>query len=300
MKYIVTGGCGFIGSNLVKRLSRDGNEVIVVDVLSTGAVSNLPGKFTLLKKISEIKKAEDADGIFHLGIPSSTPLYRNDRSLVGKAVGEFVEIMEYAKENRIRVVYASSSSVYNGNKTPYREDMPILATDFYTEARYAIERLARVYWDFYKVRSVGLRMFSVYGENEKSKGKYANLVSQIIWAKQSGEMFEVYNRGEATRDFIHVSDVTEAYIKAMNSDLDCEILNIGTGKAYSINQIIQAVGLKDYRYVENPLKNYVDKTLADMRKAEKLLGFQAKIDVMEYLKRFASEGAFESEGVVRV
>ncbi|MCX6814187.1 MAG: NAD-dependent epimerase/dehydratase family protein [Candidatus Aenigmarchaeota archaeon] len=291
MKYIVTGGCGFIGSNLVKRLSRDGNEVVVIDNLSTGAVSNLPGKFTVLKKISEIKKADDADGIFHLGIPSSTPLYRNDRSLVGKTIAEFIDIMEYAKENKIRIVYASSSSVYNGNKTPYKEDMPILATDFYTEARYAIERLAKVYWDFYKVRSVGLRMFSVYGENEKSKGRYANLVSQIIWAKREGTRFDVYNKGEAVRDFIHVSDVVEAYIKAMNSALNCEILNIGTGKAYTINQIMQAVGLKNYRYVENPLKNYVDKTLADTRKAERLLGFEPKTDLMEYLKRFGSEGA---------
>jgi len=288
MKYIVTGGCGFIGSNLVTRLARDGNEVVIIDDCSTGTLANLTRKFNLLKKVSEIKKIEDADGIFHLGIPSSTPLYRNNRSLVGKAIGEFIEIMEYTKENKIKVVYASSSSVYNGNKTPYKEDMPILATDFYTEARYAIERLAKVYWDFYKVRSVGLRMFSVYGENEKSKGKYANLVSQIIWAKESGELFDVYNRGEATRDFIHVSDVVEAYIKAMNSDLGFEILNIGTGKAYTINQVMQAAGLKNYRYVENPLKNYVDKTLADTRKAEKLLGFQAKIDVMEYLKKFSA------------
>ncbi len=283
MKYIVTGGCGFIGSNLVKRLHRDGNEVIVVDDCSTGATSNLPGKFTVLRKISDIKK-EDVDGIFHLGIPSSTPLYRNDRSLVGKAISEFIDIMEYAKENRIMVVYASSSSIYNGNKPPYREDMPVLVTDFYTEARYAMERLAKLYWDFYKVRSVGLRMFSVYGDNEKSKGTFANLVSQIKWAKESGQTFDVYNNGEATRDFIHVSDVVEAYVRAMNSDLDNEVLNIGTGKAYTINQIMEAVGLKNFRYVGNPLKNYVDKTLADTRKTERVLGFKSTIDVMDYLK----------------
>jgi UDP-glucose 4-epimerase len=285
MKYIVTGGCGFIGSNLVRKLFRDGNEVVVIDDCSTGAMSNLPGKFTVLKRISEIKKTEDIDGIFHLGIPSSTPLYRNDRTLVGKAISEFIDIMEYARENKIKVVYASSSSVYNGNKPPYREDMPILATDFYTEARYSMERLAKVYWDFHKVRSVGLRMFSVYGENEKSKGTFANLVSQIMWAKETGKTFDVYNNGEATRDFIHVSDVVDAYAKAMNSDIDFDILNIGTGKAYTINQIIEAVGLKNFRYVGNPLKNYVDKTLADVRKTERLLGFKAKMDVMDYLKR---------------
>jgi UDP-glucose 4-epimerase len=290
MKYIVTGGCGFIGSNIVRRLSRDGNEVIVIDDLSTGSLSNLPGKFTVLKKISDIKKIEDADGIFHLGIPSSTPLYRNDRSLVGKAISEFIEILEYARENRIKVVFASSSSVYNGNKTPYKEDMPVLVTDFYTEARYAMERLAKLYHDFYGVSSIGLRLFSVYGENEKSKGKYANLVSQIIWAKESGSTFDVYNNGEATRDFTHVSDVVEAFVRSMNSDLDCDVINIGTGKSCTINQVIKAVGLKNFRYVGNPLKNYVDKTLADTRRAEKLLGFEPKVEVMEYLKKF-SEGA---------
>src|SRR4030043_2467724 len=284
MKYIGTGGCGFIGSNLVKRLARDGNEVVVIDDCSTGAMSNLPGKFTVLRKIAELKKENDVDGIFHLGMPSSTPLYRGDRTLVGKAISEFIEIMEYAKENRIKVVYTSSSSIYNGNKTPYKEDMPILATDFYTEGRYAMERLAKVYHDFYGVRSVGLRLFSVYGENEKSKGKFANLVSQIIWAKQNGETFDVYNKGEAVRDCIHASDVVEAFVRSMNSDIGCDIFNVGTGRAYTINQIIQAVGLKSYKYVGNPLKNYVDKTLADTRKAEKLLGFRATIDVMDYLK----------------
>ncbi|HJW96748.1 MAG TPA: NAD-dependent epimerase/dehydratase family protein, partial [archaeon] len=248
MKYIVTGGCGFIGSNLVKRLARDGNEVVVIDDCSTGAMSNLPGKFTVLRKIAELKKENDVDGIFHLGMPSSTPLYRGDRTLVGKAISEFIEIMEFAKENRIKVVYTSSSSIYNGNKTPYKEDMPILAKDFYTEGRYAMERLAKVYHDFYGVRSVGLRLFSVYGENEKSKGKSANLVSQIIWAKQNGETFDVYNNGETVRDFIHASDVVEAFVRSMNSDIGCDIFNVGTGKAYTINQIIQAVGLKNFRY----------------------------------------------------
>jgi len=289
MKYIVSGGCGFIGSNLVKRLHRDGNEVVVIDDCSTGAMSNLPGKFPVFKKISEITKIEDADGIFHLGVPCTTPLYRNDRTLVGKAISEFIEVLDYAKANKIKIVYASSSSVYNGNKPPYREDMPVLATDFYTEARYAMERLAKVYFDFYGVQSIGLRMFSVYGENEKSKGPYANLISQLVWAKESGEVFDVYNNGEAIRDFIHVSDVIEAYVKAMNSDIRFEIINVGTGKACSINQVIQALGMKNYRYIETPFKNYVDKTLADTKKAERLLGFEPKVDVMEYLKKFSSD-----------
>jgi UDP-glucose 4-epimerase len=285
MKYIVTGGAGFIGSSLVRRLLKNRNEVVIVDDFSTGAASNLPGELTILKNISDIRNVEDADGIFHLGIPSSTPLYRKDRSLVGKAILDFIEVMEYASENLIKVVYASSSSVYNGNKPPFREDMPVLATDFYTEARYSMERLAKVYHDFYGVKSIGLRLFSVYGENEKSKGSFANLVSQIMWAKKSGEMFDVYNKGETVRDFIHVSDAVEAFVKAMNSDLDYDIINVGTGKSYTINQIIKAVGLENFRYVKTPIKNYVEKTVADTRKAERLLGLEPKTDVMDYLRR---------------
>ncbi|RLJ09798.1 MAG: nucleoside-diphosphate sugar epimerase [Candidatus Aenigmatarchaeota archaeon] len=289
MKYLVTGGCGFIGSNLVRTLVNKGHDVTIIDNLSTGSIDNIkPLDLQIVNSIEKINLLGGFDGIFHLGMPSSTPLYREDRKLVGKTISEFIIIMEHAKEYKTKVVYASSSSLYNGNKIPFKEDMNIIPTDFYTETRYAIERLSKVYYDFYDVKSIGLRLFSVYGDNERSKGRFANLVSQILWAKESGEVFDVYNKGETLRDFIHVDDVVEAFIKAMDSSIGWDIFNIGTGKAYTINDIIKAVGLRNYRYVETPLKNYVTETLADTSKAERVLGFKAKIDVMDYIKKKVS------------
>ncbi len=289
MKYLVTGGCGFIGSNLVRTLVNKGHDVTIIDNLSTGSIDNIkPLDLQIVNSIEKINLLGGFDGIFHLGMPSSTPLYREDRKLVGKNISEFIIIMEHAKEYKTKVVYASSSSLYNGNKIPFKEDMNIIPTDFYTETRYAIERLSKVYYDFYGVKSIGLRLFSVYGDNERSKGRFANLVSQILWAKESGEVFDVYNKGETLRDFIHVDDVVEAFIKAMDSSRGWDIFNIGTGKAYTINDIIKVVGLRNYRYVETPLKNYVTETLADTSKAERVLGFKAKIDVMDYIKKKVS------------
>lgn len=285
-KYIVTGGCGFIGSNLVKRLASEGNEVVIIDNLSTGKAENVDnGKFRILKSIDEIRELnEDFDGIFHFGMPSSTPIYRDDRTIIGKTISETITLLEFAREKKLKIVFASSSSVYNKQKPPFKEDMPIIPTDFYTETRLFIERLCRVYYEFYGVKSIALRLFSVYGENERSKGRFANLVSQIEWTRDKGETFDVYNEGKAVRDFTHISDVVEAFILAMNSDIDYDIINIGTGKAHTINEIIKATGLKNYRYVDNPIKNYVDETQADTSKAEKVLGFKAKKDVMDYIR----------------
>ncbi len=292
--YLVIGGAGMIGSTLVKRLLREGHDVMVIDDLSTGTPSNLPTGFAvpgfkipIIKKISMINDVRDIDGIFHLGMPCSSPLYKEDPYLVGKVIKEFIDIMEYAKKNKIKVVWASTSSVYNGNISPYHEDMAIYPADFYAEARYYLERLAKVYYNFYDIKSIALRFFSVYGPNEKSKGIYANLVSQIMWSKQKNESIDIYNNGKGARDFIHVDDVVRACIMAMNSNIDFDVLNIGTGKAYEMNDIIKAVGLTNFRYTDPPniVKNFkFPDTLADISKTKTLLGFESKINVLEYLQ----------------
>ncbi len=301
-RYIVTGGCGFIGSNLVKRLVSEGNEVVVVDNLSTGSLDNIRDsngdKVRVLKSIDELESldaSEEVDGIFHLGMPSSTPIYREYRGLIGKTATDTVTLWEFARDRKLKIVYASSSSMYNKQEPPFSEDLQVIPTDFYTEVRLFVERLARVYYEFYGVKSVGLRLFSVYGDNEHSKKNFANLISQIEWARDKGETFDVYNEGKATRDFTHVSDVVEAFMLAMGSGLEYDIINIGTGISHTINEIIEAVGLKDFRYVGNPIKNYVADTLADTSKAEKVLGFQAKVDVMEYIRKRRGPGKAEGE-----
>jgi len=292
LKIVVTGGCGFIGSNLVERLVREGCAVVVFDNLHTGSLKNIKGLDVEFFNESYSKMADivpTADVVFHLGIPSSSPMYKRNPKLVGKAINDAIDIFEYARKSGCKVVYASSSSIYNGNKVPYSEDMPIYVTDYYTECRYAIERLAKLYNNLFGVKSVGLRFFSIYGPKEEFKKQYANIVSQFLWAMKRDEPPVIFGDGTQTRDFTHVYDVVEALILAWKRDFECEIFNVGTGVAHSFNEVVEIINKllgKNIKpiYKPNPIKNYVYHTLADTTKAEKMLGFKAKISLEEGLR----------------
>ena len=166
MEVLVTGGCGFIGSNLVERIVNEGHSVTVFDNLHTGNLKNIEGLNVKLHNQPYFKLGElvpKVDIIFHIGMPSSTPMYKKNPVLVGEAIKDAIEVFEFAKEKGCKVVYASSSSIYNGNEGRYHENLPVFITDFYTEARYAMERLAKLYNILYGVMNVGMRFFSVYG-----------------------------------------------------------------------------------------------------------------------------------------
>jgi len=285
MDIVVTGGCGFIGSNLVERLIKDGHAVTIFDNLSTGNLNNLKGLDVKLfnKPYHHLHGlGSRCDVIFHLGIPSSAPMYKQNPRLVGEAINDAIEVFEYANERKCKVVYASSSSIYNGNRLPFREDMNIFVTDYYTECRLAIERLASLYNMLYGVKSVGLRFFSVYGPKEGYKGRYANILSQFLWSMLKDERPLVFGDGTQTRDFIYVTDVVESLILAMMKDFDREIFNVGSGVANSFNDIVDLLNEALSRsiqpiYKPNPIKNYVLHTLADTSRAECVLGFKAQI-----------------------
>jgi UDP-glucose 4-epimerase len=289
LEILVTGGCGFIGSNLAERLVKAGNSVTVFDNLHTGNLKNIEGlnvKFfnEPYSRLSEL--VPEIDAIFHIGIPSSTPMYKNEPRLVGAAINDVIEVFEYAKKQKSKVVYASSSSIYNGNEMPYHEDLPVYVTDFYTECRYAIERLAKLYNILYGVKNVGLRLLSVYGPKEEYKKQYANIISQFLWSMRKDESPVIFGDGTQTRDFTHISDVVSAFVLAMEKDFECEVFNVGTGIAHNFNQIVEILNRLlgtniEPIYKPNPIKNYVYHTLADTTKSEKLLGFKAKVTLEE-------------------
>lgn len=297
MKYLVTGGAGFIGSNLVEDLVREGNEIIVVDNLSTGSLDNLSSVKAQIKFIKaqagavlEMKELKNIDGVYHLGIPSSSPLYRKNPLLSGQAINEFIRVLDLARKENCKVVYPSSSSLYNGNKIPFKETLPILIKDFYTETRYSMERLAKLYYDFYSIKSIGLRLFSVYGPKEEAKKNLANLVSQFLWTMKAEKSPLIYGDGRQKRDFIYVSDVIDGFKLAMHSKIDCELFNLGTGTSHNLNELVSILnnilGTKiQAEYSNNPLKNYVFETLADINKTKKELGFEAKISLNEGVKK---------------
>jgi UDP-glucose 4-epimerase len=289
MKALVTGGAGFIGSNLVAELFKQGVEITVLDNFSTGSPRNLEG---LMKKIKVIKAPcsrildldiNPPDVIFHFGIPSSSPMYRENPELVGKSIDEFIKIFEFAKHTKAKVIYASTSSLYRGCEKPYREDMQTKPFDYYTEARLAMERLAQVYHQLHGIDSIGLRLFSVYGPHERGKGKYANVITQMIW----NDEFTIYGDGSQTRDFIYVGDVVRAVILAINQK-GALILNIGTGKETSFKEvagIIQKLKPLKIKYVPNPLKNYVQETVADISLAKSVLNWKPEIELEEGIRK---------------
>ena len=303
LNYLVTGGAGFIGSNLTERLVGEGHNVIVVDNLSTGSLKNLKAIKSKIKfirspvsKILKNKSIKNLDGIFHIGIPSSTMLYRKNPHLVGEAINEFIDMLELSKREKCKMVYASSSSVYNGNPTPFKEDMPVFVTDFYTEARYEMERLADLYYGWHKVKSAGVRFFSVYGPHEEAKKEFANLITQFLWDVKKGKKPVIFGDGKQTRDFTYVRDIIEGCVLAMNSAVEHDVFNIGAGEQITFNEMVQVLekilGKKiECEYVPNPLQGYVYGTLSDTSKAKKILGFKPEynlekgiIEILEYYK----------------
>ncbi len=293
-KIIITGGAGFVGSNVVEELAKD-NQVLVLDNLHTGNVLNIDAflkneKVTFKQlDVSDIAKcAFVPDVIFHLGMYSSTPMYKEDRNLVHKVIDGAIQVLEFAKDTKARVVIASSSSVYNGHPVPQKEDMVPKVTDFYTEARYEVERLAELYNKIFGVGTICMRFFSVYGPREKSKGRFANLISQFIWDLQDGKDPVIYGDGQQTRDFIYVKDIVAALVTAAESD-KTGVYNVGTGKSHTINEMLKKLGEQmgkkvTPKYIETPFSNYVMHTCADMSKTKRELGFVAEHSLDEGIK----------------
>ena len=293
MNIIVTGAAGFIGSAVTKRLSETSHEIFAVDNLHTGVKENLAGLENVKFFNSEAGSLGDLnlpfiDYIFHLGMPSSAPMYLKDPGLEGKTVEEFKNILEFSKTSDSKIVFASTSSLYGGLDVPHKESMKVKPFDGYTRARFRIEQLAREHSKESGLDSIGLRFFSVYGPGEKSKGRYANILSQFMWSIQKDERPQIYGDGTQTRDFIFVSDVVDALFKALEYN-GSGIFNVGTGVQTSFNQIIdmlnKALG-RDIKplYVGNPIKNYVYHTHADCRKAREVLGFDAEYSLESGIK----------------
>lgn len=285
MKIVVTGGAGFIGSNLVRKLVGE-HDVTVIDNFSTGSPENLAGIEEDVTMINDSacsigKYIDECDVIFHLGIPSSSPLYKDDHTLVGSSINDAINVFEFAVRSGAKVVFASSSSLYNRMPMPNDERFRVEITDYYTEARLCIERFSKLYSELHDIDVVGLRFFSVYGQNERAKGEYANIVSQFLWDMQEMNVPMIYGDGSQSRDFTFVDDVVDACILSMKFD-GSGIFNVGTGARHSFNEVVDLLNIElgtqmTPMYIENPIKNYVDHTLAYTRLAQTEIGFDAKI-----------------------
>lgn len=291
MKILVTGGTGFIGSNLTKRLVENGHDVRVFDDLSLGREANLKD---VMKQIKFIKgditdkylvfsAVRKCDYVFNLAAASSAPMFDEDpREGYKVNVMGFLNILDASRRQDVkRVLYASSSSIYGNIPMPHNEDTKVMAPNFYSATKMANEEAARLYTEIFNLDTVGFRFFSVYGPNEVHKGKYANIVSQFLWAMQSNLVPVIFGNGSQTRDFTYVDDVIDALLLAMTADnrVAGDFFNIGTGNRSSFNEVIAILNEvlnKDIKpeYTKNPIKNYIIHTMADISKIKKTLGYK--------------------------
>jgi UDP-glucose 4-epimerase len=304
MKVLVTGGAGFIGSNLVRGLLARGDDVRVLDNFSTGSRRNLDGLAHDVEIVEgELRSYERVHNavrgveiVFHLGALGSVPRSVQD-PLTSSAVNVegTLNVQLAARDEGVRrVVFASSSSIYgNQDELPLRESMAPDPISPYGVAKLAAERycvsFSRVYHSF---ETVVLRYFNVFGPRQDPTSQYAAVVPLFITAIAAGEPVTIFDDGEQSRDFTYVDNIVEANILAAHAEgANGRIFNVSGGAPTSVNALAEAIG----RMLDRPVeRNYLParpgdlrNSWADVSEARNLLGFEPSVDLDDGLRRTA-------------
>jgi len=292
---LVTGGAGFIGSHLVRRLLEDGVKVTVIDDLSEGKWENLPVHPNLSKhKVSILENmapfVADKDVIFHLAaIPRLQRSVAEPWQTHKVNVDGTLNLLLEAKKHQVKkFIFASSSSVYgNKNKTPFKENMITDPLVPYSLQKVMAEEYCLMFSKLWGLKTVCLRYFSVYGSRMNPESPYALVIPKFIKLMSQGKAPTIYGDGTHSRDFTFVDDVVEANILAVNSDLSGEIINIGAGSGTSINKVVKILNkLLDKKIIPvyGPAVCEPKATLASNAKARRLLGWKPKIKFEDGLR----------------
>tara|TARA_Y100000593_G_scaffold26231_1_gene52164 strand:- start:4789 stop:5697 length:909 start_codon:yes stop_codon:yes gene_type:complete len=297
MKYLVTGGAGFIGSNIVDTLIDEGHEVVCVDNESAESNSqfywndkanNYPVDINDFCSLGWIFKYEKPDIVFHLAAEARIQPTINEpqKACLTNFVGT-CNVLQASRENGVkRVIYSSTSSAYGlNNDPPLREDMVKDCLNPYSVSKTGGEELCKVYNNIYNLETIILRYFNVYGDREPTRGNYAPVIGLFIKQKKQGKALTIVGDGKQTRDFTHISDVVKANLMAShttNKEALGEIINIGTGTNQSILDIAKIIGGEIVYIPER--QGEARHTLADISKAERLLLWKPKIELKNYLK----------------
>ena len=286
MKCLVTGGAGFIGSHLVDKLIEAGNDVIVIDNLSTGKKENINLKAEFHKvDICDFEKIKPffkgAGFVFHLAAIPRVPLSIENPVLTSKVnILGTVNVFKSAVDQKCkRVIFASSSSVYgNQDRLPLQENMSPNPISPYGLQKLTGEQMAKMFTGLYGLPIVSLRYFNVYGPRIDFNSDYSLVLGKFMRLKSQGKPLTIFGDGEQTRGFCFVDDVVGANIKAMESKKikGGEVINVGQEKSYSINYLSKLIG-GEVKYLPKRSGDPLH-TKADISLARNLFSWEPKVD----------------------
>ena len=292
---LVTGAAGFIGSNLVEHLLDQGHSVVCVDNESAnnekfhwshenGMVINVKVDITDYKGMKNIMSG--VDYVFHLAAESRlqsaimNPIEAVQKNCVGTTV-----MLQCAREAGVkRFVYSSTSSGYGNNPYPNVETQPDDCLNPYSASKIAGEKFCKMYTELYGLETVVLRYFNVFGRRSPARGQYAPVIGIFQRQRDTGEPLTIVGDGAQRRDFVHVEDVARANYLAATMPLKGhagEVFNVGTGSAYSIQQIADSIS--DNQVYIDKRSGEMETTFADITKIGDVLGWQPEIDVIDWI-----------------
>ena len=289
MKYLVTGGAGFIGSHIVEALIKKNNDVIVLDNFSTGRKNNL--EFIKSKKLKVIKvdisnyqKIEKyfykVEKVFHLAaLADIVPSIENPYSYFDSNVVGTLNILRASLKYKIKkFVYSASSSCYGIPKTyPTKENSKIQPQYPYALTKWMGEELVMHWSKLYKLNCTSLRLFNVYGTRSRTSGTYGAMFGVFLAQKLHRKPFTIVGDGNQKRDFTYVKDVVDAFIKASKLKKSGKVFNVGSGKTVSVNQVVAYLKGKKVFIKKRP--GEPDITFAQIKKIKKELKWYPKITI---------------------
>ena len=284
MRVLVTGGVGFVGTNLIKRLLKDGHEVVSIDNYSTGFKENEQDgceyhNFNLQHIYDFDSYMENPDVVFHLAaLARIQPSIKNPTIAIQNNFDSTLNVLEWARKNNTPVVFAGSSSFHHG-----------LWGSPYAWSKHAGEQLCRLYSNVYDLSTIICRFYNVYGPHQLEEGTYATVLGIFEKQHREGKPLTVTGDGEQRRDFTHIEDIVDGLIKcmeAMHGAVDMryagEIFELGRGVNFSIKEIAEMFG-GEIEYIPKRPGEY-DVTLCDYSKANETLDYNPVKNIDEYIK----------------
>ena len=295
LRSVVTGGAGFIGSNLVDHLVRIGHKVIVLDNFVSGKKANLAHHKKKDVKIirADISKSKNldkyfkrADYVFHLaGLAEIIPSIKNPKKYFNTNVLGTLKVVEAAKRVGVKkLIYAASSSCYGSPKNfPTSEKEKIDIKHPYGLTKFLGEQLVLKYATNFNMPNISFRFFNVYGPRLNMSGQYSAVFGNFLKQRRTNKPLTIVGDGKQTRDFIHVDDLTNAFIKVAKSNLVNKIYNLGSGKETSINKIANLFGGKKKFIPKRPREP--KRSLANISKIKKDIHWKPTITIQEGVRR---------------